>query len=61
MTAGLYAILISYMIYGIVHVVKNKALGWPQKTIWIVVIVFLPVLGAAGYLRTNFKEKHGRW
>ncbi|WP_410478495.1 PLDc N-terminal domain-containing protein [Pedobacter frigoris] len=49
------------MIYGLVQVLKNKSLTLMSKIVWIFIVVFLPVLGTAGYLRTTFKERHGRW
>jgi len=61
----MYAILtlfvLGYMIYGIVQVVKSKSLSVMNKIVWLAIVIFLPVLGTAGYLRTNFKERHGRW
>ncbi|TKC06966.1 PLDc N-terminal domain-containing protein [Pedobacter frigoris] len=53
--------LLGYMIYGLVQVLKNKSLTLMSKVVWIFIVVFLPVLGTAGYLRTTFKERHGRW
>lgn len=50
-----------YMIYGVVQVVRNKALNPMTKCAWIIFVIALPVLGTAGYLRTNFKERHGEW
>ncbi|ACU03110.1 hypothetical protein Phep_0888 [Pedobacter heparinus DSM 2366] len=38
-------LLISYMIYGIANIVKNKSLNRGQKAIWIVIAVCIPVLG----------------
>lgn len=59
--AFLILITVSYMIYGVVQVSKNKSLSLPGKATWIIIIVLLPFLGTAGYLRTTFKERHGRW
>jgi hypothetical protein len=59
--AFLILITVSYMIYGVVQVSKNKSLSLPGKATWIIIIVLLPCLGTAGYLRTTFKERHGRW
>lgn len=56
--ALLFLILIGYMIYGIVSVIKNKQLNRAEKTVWIAVIVFLPVLGASMYLRGTFVARH---
>ena len=50
-------LLIAYIIYGIANVVKNKSLNIAQKAVWIIVVVFLPVLGVALYLRSTFKVR----
>jgi hypothetical protein len=49
------------MIYGVVQVSKDKSLSLMGKATWIIIIVLLPFLGTAGYLRTTFKERDGRW
>ncbi len=51
-------ILVGYMIYGIVQVTNNKSLNRVQKVMWIIVIVMLPVLGVAGYLRSTFESRN---
>lgn len=51
-------ILIGYMIYGVVHVTNNKSLNRVQKVMWIIVIVMLPVLGVAGYLKSTFEARN---
>jgi hypothetical protein len=50
-----------YLIYGIVHVLRDKSLNVLTKCAWIIFIIALPVLGTSGYFRTNFKERHGEW
>jgi hypothetical protein len=59
--AFLILITVSYMIYGVVQVSKDKSLSLMGKATWIIIIVLLPFLGTAGYLRTTFKERDGRW
>lgn len=56
----LLAVFVCYIIYGIVHIFKNKTLNRPQKVIWIIVAVMIPV-GVAIYFRSTFKERHGNW
>jgi predicted ABC-type exoprotein transport system permease subunit len=59
--AVLILLIVSYVIYGIAQVLKEKTLSIVVKITWIIIIIVLPVLGTAGYLRTSFKERHGRW
>jgi len=56
--ALLFLILVGYMLYGVVNVMKNKQLNLTEKIVWIIVIVFLPVLGASLYLRGTFVSRH---
>lgn len=59
-----YAILIiltiCYMIYGVVHIIRDKSMHLMAKIVWLAIVIIIPV-GASSYLRTNFKERHGRW
>jgi len=54
----LVILLVGYMIYGVVHAVKNKSLNRSEKAIWIIIIFYMPVLGAALYLRSTFKVRN---
>jgi hypothetical protein len=61
MVLVIYTLLIAYMLYGIIHVLKNKTLSGLHKAVWVIAVVILPVLGTSLYLRTSFKERHGNW
>lgn len=50
-------LLLAYMAYGIVHVVKNKSLNRAQKAVWIIIAIMLPTIGVALYLRSTFKAR----
>lgn len=50
-------LLIGYMIYGVVQVVKNKSLNRAQKAVWIIIAIWLPVLGVALYLKSTFRAR----
>ncbi|TCC91013.1 PLDc N-terminal domain-containing protein [Pedobacter hiemivivus] len=53
-----FVLWISYMVYGIAHIVKNKSLNRAEKIIWGVIAICLPVLGVAIYLKTIFVDRH---
>jgi cell division protein FtsL len=57
----LYILLVVYMIYGIVHVWKNKQLTKGEKLLWVICVIFMPVIGTFIYLRSTFAIHHGRW
>jgi hypothetical protein len=61
MTYLIYTLLIAYMAYGVIQVLKNKTLSRMHKAVWIIAVILLPVLGASLYLRSTFKEKHSNW
>jgi hypothetical protein len=50
-------LLICYMIYGIAHAVKNRSLTRFEKSVWIIIILCMPVLGASLYLRSTFRTR----
>jgi hypothetical protein len=50
----LLAVVLVYIIYGIVKALKNNQLSLLHKIVWIAIIVLLPVLGTSAYLRTTF-------
>ncbi|WP_414693542.1 PLDc N-terminal domain-containing protein [Pedobacter sp.] len=50
----LLAVVLVYIIYGIIKAMKNKSLSLLHKIVWIAIIVLLPVLGTSAYLRTTF-------
>jgi len=50
----LIGIIIAYIVYGILRIVKNKELTLLHKAVWIIIIIFIPVLGTSIYLRTTF-------
>lgn len=50
----LLAVVLVYIIYGIVKTLKNNKLSLLHKIVWIAIIVLLPVLGTSTYLRTTF-------
>ncbi len=59
--AILLLIVLGYMTYGIVHIVKNKSLSRVAKFAWIAAVICFPVLGTSFYLHSSFEERHGRW
>ncbi|WP_354375350.1 PLDc N-terminal domain-containing protein [Pedobacter africanus] len=50
-------LLLAYMIYGITHAVKNRLLTRFEKTVWIIIIACMPVLGTSLYLRSTFRVR----
>jgi len=61
LSAILLILVLCYMIYGVVQVIRDKSLTMLARLIWIAIIVIIPVLGAGWYLRSNFQTRHGRW
>jgi len=57
LTFVLIALLTTYILYGIIKAIRNKELSLLHKTVWIIVIVSLPVLGTSAYLRSTFKPR----
>ena len=56
----LLLIVLGYMIYGVVHIIRDKSMHIMAKIVWLAIVIIIP-LGALGYLRATFKERHGRW
>ena len=61
MLALTYAFFAAYLIYGIVHVARNKRLTKPEKLLWLILVVYMPAIGTSMYLRSTFVTRHGRW
>jgi hypothetical protein len=57
----LYILLVANMIYGIVHVVRNKQLLRFEKILWVFIVICMPVIGTSLYLRSTFVTHHGQW
>ncbi|WP_167353201.1 PLDc N-terminal domain-containing protein [Pedobacter steynii] len=51
------ALLLAYVIYGIVKTMRNKNLSPLHKLVWIIVIVSIPLLGTSAYLRSSFTPR----
>lgn len=60
LNAVIILLAICYMTYGVVHIVRNKSMHIMAKIVWLAIVIIIPV-GASGYLRTTFKERHGKW
>jgi uncharacterized membrane protein YczE len=57
----LYILNIGYLLYGIIHMVKNKQLLKFERLLWLILVICMPVIGTSIYLHSTFKPHHGRW
>ncbi|RZK74554.1 MAG: hypothetical protein EOO85_15090 [Pedobacter sp.] len=54
-------LFVAYMIYGIVHLARNKFLPKFEKLLWLILIICMPVFGTSTYLHSTFVPHRRQW
>lgn len=57
----LYVLVFANVIYGVVQISRNKHLQRAEKVLWFIIVICMPVIGTALYLRATFSAHHGNW